>query len=29
MGDRDKNVEDPITGTRDFSKTNFDLLGFF
>ena len=28
IGDRDKNFEDPITGTQDIRKTKFDLLGF-
>ena len=28
MGDRCKNFEDPIPGTRDMRKTRFDLFKF-
>jgi hypothetical protein len=29
MGDRNKNLEDPITWTQDIRKTKFDLVVFF
>ena len=29
MGDRHKNVEDPMTWTRDIRKTKFHLVSFF